>query len=82
VTPGNEFQISHLMKDVSAAYMYSELKPGHVVLLVFDYVLISGRDFWLTNGFWWEGYFDLTDGSDNMMAFQNYLAETGIDVSL
>jgi hypothetical protein len=42
----------------------------------------DGRDFWLTNGFWWEGYFDLADGSENMMAFQHYLAETGIDVSL
>jgi hypothetical protein len=42
----------------------------------------DGRDFWLTNGFWWEGYFDLTDGSENMMAFQNYLAEAGIDVPL
>lgn len=42
----------------------------------------DGRDFWLANGFWWEGYFDLADGSENMIAFQHYLAETGIDVSL
>src|SRR3954452_19543616 len=24
----------------------------------------DGRDFWLANGFWWEGYFDLSDGSE------------------
>jgi len=42
----------------------------------------EGRNFWLENGFWWEGYFDLTELSENMIAFQNYLTESGINISL
>jgi hypothetical protein len=42
----------------------------------------DGRNFWRNNGFWWQGIFDLSPNSENIQAFNNYLAETGIDLVL
>jgi hypothetical protein len=42
----------------------------------------EGREFWKKNGFWWQGVFDLSPGSENIKAFNNYVKEAAIDISL
>lgn len=42
----------------------------------------GGRKFWRDSGFWWQGVFDLSPNSENIEALNNYLVETGINLSL
>jgi hypothetical protein len=42
----------------------------------------DGRDFWKENGFWWEGIFDLSANSENIVSLNNYLTQAGINFSL
>ena len=42
----------------------------------------EGVAFWKKNAFWFEGEFDLKNGSDNLKALQNYLNEKQLNYEI
>ncbi len=42
----------------------------------------NGRNFWKEKGFWWQGKFNVLPGSINIQAFNDYLHQAGINLSL